>query len=76
MTKGNTILADIDVELSYIENKIKALKAQIDDLNGKKLMLLSKMRNVDMDVVLGCIVEKGLTANDVLNLINNAGNPC
>ena len=61
-----------DAELKSIDNKIKAHKAQIDALNAQRRKILVKVKDLDMDVVLECIVEKGLSSNEVLQLINSA----
>ena len=67
-----TIVNDCDAELENIDIRIMAHKEQIRKLKTKKIRLLEKRKNVDMDVVLQCIEDKGLTANDVLKLISNA----
>jgi len=61
-----------EIELSNIEEKIKAHRIQIEKLTGEKYQLLTKIQALDMDVVLQCIVEKGLTSHEVMDLINKS----
>ena len=66
-------LSDYDAALTNIDESISAHREQIDKLYDLRRMILAKMRDVDMDAVLQCIVEKGLTSREVLNMINNVG---
>ena len=59
-------------QLAYIDEMISVHRSQIESLTWERYKLLSKIRNVDMDAVLQCIAEKGLTSGEVLNLINSA----
>ena len=61
-----------EIELSNIEEKIRAHRMQIEKLTGEKYKLLTKIQALDMDVVLQCIVEKGLTSNEVMEMINSS----
>ena len=59
-------------EIQSIDEKISAHKEQINMLGVQRRKLLEKLQHVDMDIVLQCIEEKGLSSNRVLELINNA----
>ena len=67
-----TLVNDYDAELAAIDDTIVAYKEQISRLNDERLKLLRKMKNADMDIVLQCIEEKGLSSKEVLELINSA----
>ena len=59
-------------ELDELDSKIQALRIEIDNLMAQRHRLLGKIRDIDMDLVLQIIVEKGLSSNEVLEIINNA----
>jgi len=61
-----------EIELSNIEEKIRVHRIQIEKLTGEKYKLLTKIQALDMDVVLQCIVEKGLTSYEVMEMINSS----
>ena len=69
---ADQMLAEFDAELAEIEEKIRGYKWQIALLTEERHRLLAKRQDVDMDIVLKCIVEKGLSSNEVLNIINEA----
>ena len=66
-------LSDYDAALSNIDESITAHREQIEKLYDLRRLILAKMQEVDMDAVLQCIVEKGLTSREVLHMINDAG---
>jgi len=66
------LASDLDMELAMIEQDIRMLQVRIKILKKRKRKLLVKVRDLDMDIVLQCIVEKGLTSSEVLRLIDNA----
>ena len=59
-------------ELTDIDDKIKECKKQMMQLSVERHRVLAKIQDIDMDIVLQCITEKGLTSNEVLEIINNA----
>jgi len=63
---------DYDEELAQIEAIISNYKRELKQLTAQRYELLLKKQHVDMDIVLEHIIEKGLTANEVLELIDNA----
>ena len=65
---------DYDMELKRLDEKIKELRKQISCLIKQQHSLLAKIQHVDMDLVLQCIIEKGLSSSDVLTLLNNESN--
>ena len=69
-----TMQYDYDTELKRLDEKIKELRKQINSLIGQQHKLLAKIQHVDMDIVLQCIIEKGLSSSEVLALLNNERN--
>ena len=63
---------NIDAELKIIDDRISAHRDLIRNLGAERRRLLEKKKDLDMDVVLQCIEEKGLSSNEVLILLNNA----
>ena len=61
---------DYDMELRRLDEKIKELRKQINCLINQQHKLLAKIQHVDMDLVLQCIIEKGLSSSEVLTLLN------
>jgi len=66
------LLEQYSDELTDIDGKIKECKKQIMQLSAERHRILAKIQDIDMDIVLQCISEKGLTSNEVLEIINNA----
>ena len=63
---------DYDTKLDLVNAKIKALQDQIDGLKRQKRVLLTKIQEVDMDLVLQYIIERGLTSTEIMEMIDNA----
>ena len=63
---------NFEAELKTIEDKISVHREQLNNLGAQRRRLLEKMHDVDMDLVLQCIEEKGLSSKKVLELINSA----
>ena len=61
-------------QLRSIDNKIAEHKEEIEKLSSERHKVLEKIKDLDMDIVLQCIVEKGLTSTDIMELINNLPN--
>jgi len=66
------LVNDYNEELAVIDEKIKTYKMKLLGLKEERHKLLAKIRDVDMDLVLQCIEETGLSSNEVLEIINNA----
>ena len=64
---------DYNEELTIIDEKIRRMTLQLVSLKEERHRLLAKIKDVDMDIVLQCIAEKGLSPNEVLGLLNGAG---
>ena len=62
---------DYDAELAMLNDEIRRHQVQIDMLKARRHKVYEKIDAVDMDIALQCIVENGLTSNDVIRLINN-----
>ena len=80
MAKSNTIkddfnadkkLAEYDADLAEVNEKIKGYKNQIATLTEERHRILARIQDVDMDIVLQCITDRGLSSQEVLTLINN-----
>ena len=69
------LVTDCDEELTVIDEKIRRTMLQLLGLKEQRNKLLAKKKDVDMDIVLQCIAEKGLSPNEVLDLINNVAQP-
>jgi len=64
-------LAEYDADLTEIDEKIKGYKSQIALLTEERHRILAKIKDLDMDIVLQCIADKGLSSQEVLALIND-----
>ena len=80
MAKSNTIkddfnadkkLAEYDADLAEVNEKIKGYKNQIATLTEERHRILARIKDIDMDIVLQCIIDRGLSSQEVLTLINN-----
>jgi len=72
MMEDIKIKQDCDKEISQIEETIKTYKKELTQLIAQRQMLLSKKKHMDMDLVLEYIIEQGLSANEVLELISGS----
>ena len=63
---------EYNAKLSLVNAKIRTLQDQIDGLKRQKRILLTKIKDVDMDLVLQYIVERGLTSTEVMEMIDSA----
>ena len=64
-------LAEHNANLAEIDEKIKGYKNQITLLTEERHKTLAKINAIDMDIVLQCITDRGLSSQEVLTLINN-----
>jgi len=72
MPRCDNTAVDYDKDLAQIDAIINEYKKELKQLTAQRYRLLSKKQHVDMDIVLEHIIEKGLTANEVLELIDSA----
>lgn len=63
------LLDECKEELEKVENVIKQYERKISELNLMRLELISRMRDIDMGVILECIEDNGLTAADMVEPI-------
>jgi len=63
---------DYEEEISQLNGIISSYKKELEGLKAQRRELLKKQQYVDMDTVLEQILELGLTANEVLELISDA----
>ena len=68
---AETKLAEFDTHLAELDEKIRGYKTQIALLTEERRKTLAKIKDIDMDIVLQCIADSGLSSQDVLTLINN-----
>jgi hypothetical protein len=64
-------MSEYNENLAKIDERIKEYKWQIALLGEERRKTLEKMHNIDMDIVLQCITDKGLSSKEVLTLIND-----
>ena len=69
--KADKKLAEYDADLAEVNERIRGYKNQIAQLTEEKHRILAKIRDLDMDIVLQCIIDRGLSSQEVLTLINN-----
>ena len=70
MSQVKDVIVDLDKKIVEIDKAIVTYNEIIEGLKWQRYELLSKKHDLDMNEVLECIVEKGLSANEVLKLIN------
>ena len=69
---ADTQKQNCDIELSKIEETIKTHRKELAQLIAQRQMLLAKKKHMDMDLVLEYIVQQGLTANEVIEMLSNS----
>ena len=74
MPKGVRNKVDYDAEIALIDEIIGSHRKEISQLAFQRQLLLSKKQHADMDIVLEYIIKNGLTADEVLEMINKAVN--
>jgi len=60
---------DLDRELDEIEDEIVTHNRIVETLIWRRSELLTKKQDLEMCELIDCIIEKGLTANEALELI-------
>ena len=66
------MLEDCGAELERINEIIETYNRELADLKLKRCKILTKMRDIDMGIILECIVDNGLTAADMIEPIMKA----
>ena len=74
MPKGTKTQVNYDAEIAILDDIIASHRKELSQLTIQRQLLLSKKQHADMDIVLEHIISKGLSADDVLKLINDAVN--
>jgi ribosomal protein RSM22 (predicted rRNA methylase) len=72
MSMNTGVVIDIDRELEKIEYEIDTHKRLIEDLVWRRSELLINKEDLEMCELVDCIIEKGLTANEAMGIINKA----
>jgi len=62
---------DLDRELEKLEDEIETYNRMVETLIWQRSVLLTKKQDMDMYELIDCIIERGLTANEALEIINN-----
>ena len=70
MSQTSGVTNDLDKKIEEIEKTIITYNEIIEGLKWQRYELLSSKHDLDMNDVLECIIEKGLSANEVLKMIN------
>jgi len=71
MSQNIDIRIDVDKELEKIEEEIETYNRRIEDLTWRRSELLCKKQDLEMCELVDCIVEKGLTINEALEILNS-----
>ncbi|MCL2152672.1 MAG: hypothetical protein FWH57_06925 [Oscillospiraceae bacterium] len=71
MSANIDIFVDMDRELNQIEDEIENHKRIIENLIWRRSELLISKQDLEMCELIDCIIEKGLTANEALGIINS-----
>ena len=72
MTKYIELMIGCNKEITEINNVIGIYEKELASLKAHRRGLLSKMRDLDMGLVLECIEESGLTAEEVIKMVDLA----
>jgi len=71
MTERIEVVYDIDRELDKIEDDIETHNRLIENLVWRRSELLIQKQDLEMYELIDCIIEKGLSANEALGIINS-----
>jgi ribosomal protein RSM22 (predicted rRNA methylase) len=71
MSVNTGVVVDIERELEQIEYEIETHKGIIENLTWRRSELLINREDLEMCELIDCIVEKGITANEALGIINS-----
>jgi len=71
MSQNIDIEIDVDKELEKIEGELETYNRKIDDLTWRRSELLCKKQDLEICELIDCIVEKGITINEALEILNN-----
>ena len=69
MPKRIRELVDCDPEIMRIDEEIGFHRREIETLKIQRYERMSKVQNDDMDVVIECIIENGLSSEEMMQLI-------
>ena len=70
MSQKIDIEIDIDKEIEQIEGEIEAYNRRVEDLTWRRSELLCKKQDLEICELIDCIVEKGITINEALEILN------
>ena len=71
MLNGINMDVDLDKELEQTEDEIVKHNRIIENLIWRRSELLTRKQDMEMYELIDCIVEKGMTANEALEIINS-----
>ena len=72
MPRGVKKQVNYEAEIALIDDIINSHKKEIGQLTLQRQVLMSKMQHMDMDTVLEYIIKKGLSANEVLEILSES----
>ena len=73
MPRGVKKTVDYTEAIAEIDKKIAANKAALKDLTKQRNQLMSKKKNADMDAALKIIGDKGISASELLEMLDKRG---
>jgi len=71
MSQNIDVGIDIDKELEIIEEGIEKYNKLLDDLIWQRSELLVKKQDLEVYELVDCIVEKGISLNEALEILNS-----
>lgn len=72
MSKCIDLMKQCENELEKISNVIKVYEKELAALEIERCKVLSKMKDIDMGIVLECIERNGLSGEEVIKMILTA----
>ena len=71
MSQNVDIEMDLDKELDRIEEEIDSHNRIVENLIWRRSELLTKKQDMEVCELIDCIYEKGMTANEALEILNS-----
>ena len=71
MAQNVDVEVDIEKELEKIEQEIDSHNRIVENLIWRRSELLTKKQDLEICELIDCIIEKGITANEALEILNS-----
>jgi len=71
MSQNMNVEADLEKELEKIEEEIDTHNRIVENLVWRRSELLTQKQDLEICELIDCIIEKGLTTNEVLLIVNS-----